>query len=349
MWWKACSRVQILSAHNSLTFVLISGLFLSIFTKTCVAIAHSDAPIHGEQFPVAQPQWILEIRTTTIVKGYNTLEEEFDLQRRNRIDGIDNEKARLLRKLQKPAKNADYTKMVDRIADYQKKLKDASNATQQNAELAGRIANYAMKYYGIEPSDMSAFTKELDKNGASSDHTSVSQAMKHIVRDWADDGIDERQAVFPQILETLLDLFPERQNRFVRALIPGSGLGRLAHEVADLGGFHVISNEWSTYMNLAYRYIASLKKVKGESLYPYVDNWSHQPTTEELQREAHFPDLIASPNSLIHVEGDFTTEFRRHYKFDVIVTLFFIDTARNLLHYFETIPDLLKPGGVDKP
>lgn len=108
----------------------------------------------------------------------------------------------------------------------------------------------------------------------------------------------------------------------------------------------MISNEWSTYMNLAYRYIASLKKVKGESLYPYVDNWSHQPTTKELQREAHFPDLIASPNSLIHVEGDFTTEFRRHAKFDVIVTLFFIDTARNLLHYFETIRDLLKPGGV---
>lgn len=111
-------------------------------------------------------------------------------------------------------------------------------------------------------------------------------------------------------------------------------------------GFHVISNEWSTYMNLAYRYIASLKQVKEESLYPYVDSWSHQPTTEELQREVHFPDLVASPDSLIHVEGDFTTEFKRHDKFDVIVTLFFIDTARNLLHYFETIRDLLKPGGV---
>lgn len=60
--------------------------------------------------------------------------------------------------------------------------------------------------------------------------------MKHFVRDWANDGNDERLAVFPQILKTLLDLFPERQNRTVRALIPGSGLGRFAHEVADLGG-----------------------------------------------------------------------------------------------------------------
>lgn len=99
-------------------------------------------------------------------------------------------------------------------------------------------------------------------------------------------------------------------------------------------------------MNLAYRYIASLTKVEEETFYPYIDNWSHQPTTEELYREVRFPDLIPSPGRLIHVEGDFTTEFRQHPKFDVIVTLFFIDTARNLLQYFETIRDLLKPGGV---
>ncbi|KFY51071.1 hypothetical protein V496_08987 [Pseudogymnoascus sp. VKM F-4515 (FW-2607)] len=385
MWWQARYEVQILSALKAFNFVLILSLFLSIFAETCVAIAHSEDPIHGEEFPVVQPQWILEIRKTTIVKGFNALEEEFDLQRRNRRDEIDNEKARLLKKLQKPAKKTDYTKghlryrllsaidgfqrfgkiaetgiqrkresyrklthwqkqTVDRIADYHKKLEDASSAIQQNAELAEEVANHAMQYYGIGPSEVSAFSKELDKSGESSDHTSVSQALKHIVRDWADDGIDERRAVFPQILGTLLDLFPERQNSTIRVLIPGSGLGRLAHEVADLGGFHVISNEWSTYMNLAYRYIASLKKVKEESLYPYVDSWSHQPTTEELQREVHFPDLIASPDGLIHVEGDFTTEFKRHDKFDVIVTLFFIDTARNLLHYFETIRDLLKPG-----
>lgn len=29
----------------------------------------------------------------------------------------------------------------------------------------------------------------------------------------------------------------------------------------------------------------------------------------------------------------------------MVITLFFIDTARNLLTYFETIKDILKPGG----
>lgn len=126
--------------------------------------------------------------------------------------------------------------LVDKAANYQQKLKNASIATQHNAALALRIANHAMEFYNIDPSEVSAFATELDRAGASSDHTSVSQALKHIVRDWADDGIDERQAVFPQILGTLLELFPDRRNGSVRALIPGSGLGRLAHEVADLGG-----------------------------------------------------------------------------------------------------------------
>lgn len=61
--------------------------------------------------------------------------------------------------------------MVDKVADYQKKLKVASSATQHNAELAGKVATHAMKFYGIEPSEVSAFAKELDKSGTSSDHT----------------------------------------------------------------------------------------------------------------------------------------------------------------------------------
>lgn len=148
MWWKACSRVQILSALNSLTFVLILSLFLSIFTKTCVAITHSDAPIHGEEFPVAQPQWILEIRTTIIVKGFKASEEEFDLQRRNRIDGIDNEKALLLRKLQKPAKNTDYTKghlryrLLSAIDGFKRFGKIAETRIQRKRESYRRLSHW---------------------------------------------------------------------------------------------------------------------------------------------------------------------------------------------------------------
>lgn len=168
----------------------------------------------------------------------------------------------------------------------------------------------------------------------------------------------------------------------VKILVPGSGVGRLAHEIAALGGFEVTANEWSAYMNVAYRYVTSAAVMgRGKfssSFYPFVDWWSHQPTRKELYREIAFPDMDVSlsggkrtgggsndggdggaDSSVLLVEGDFTTtpfstrnrrkkdshgvkEEKREEGFDAIVTLFFIDTARNLMSYLETIHRLLK-------
>ncbi|RMZ81852.1 hypothetical protein DV738_g2090, partial [Chaetothyriales sp. CBS 135597] len=47
--------------------------------------------------------------------------------------------------------------------------------------------------------------------------------------------------------------------------------------------------------------------------------------------------------------GDFTTSFTRaEYRaaFDAVTTVYFIDTAPNLLRYIETIHHCLRPGGV---
>jgi carnosine N-methyltransferase len=57
------------------------------------------------------------------------------------------------------------------------------------------------------------------------------------------------------------------------------------------------------------------------------------------------PEAKPEPSVLL-VEGDFTTVFSKQQgEYDVIVTHFFIDTARNLLSYFDTIHRLLKHGG----
>ena len=111
-------------------------------------------------------------------------------------------------------------------------------------------------------------------------------------------------------------------------------------------GFEVTSNEYSAYMNVAYRYIASLTMKNAEEFSPFVDGWSHQPTTKELFRSVSYPDLLPPLDGILHVEGDFTTAFHHTAKFDVVITLFFIDTATNLLKYFYTIRDVLKAGGI---
>lgn len=150
-------------------------------------------------------------------------------------------------------------------------------------------------------------------------------------------------------------------------LVPGAGVGRLAHDIADLGGeipflrkhvsailttptkpgFEVTANEWSSYFNLAYRYLVSPPSTApfSTTIHPFIDWWSHQPSTSELQRGISIPDVPINPLSVNLVEGDFTTAFQQKEhdnSFDAVVTLFFIDTARNLVSYLKTIHRLLK-------
>jgi carnosine N-methyltransferase len=132
----------------------------------------------------------------------------------------------------------------------------------------------------------------------------------------------------------------------LKVLVPGAGLGRLGHEIDQLGGFEVTLNEWSMYMNLAYRFIESLAPSEHHSFHPFVDSWSHHATTKDMQRAVSFPDISTDQLSVVMVEGDFSTAFAsRQSHYDFVVTHFFIDTARNLMNYFETIHNVLKSSG----
>ncbi|EKV12646.1 hypothetical protein PDIG_42470 [Penicillium digitatum PHI26] len=214
-----------------------------------------------------------------------------------------------------------------------------------NNELARSIVDYGLSFYNISQSELDEFIKESEAQQRSADKTSVSQGMKHFVRDWADEGNEERQQSFGCILKSLAQM-PRTKDRPLRVLLPGSGLGRLAHEADKLGGFEVTMNEWSTYMNLAYRYVSSVSVPDSVHFHPYIDWWSHQAKTDDLQRSVTFPNQVIEPSSVLLVEGDFTTVFAEHTgQYDIIVTLFFIDTARNLVTYLETIHRLLRPGG----
>jgi carnosine N-methyltransferase len=183
--------------------------------------------------------------------------------------------------------------------------------------------------------------------------------MKHFSRDWSTEGSHERDATYPCVLQTLQEDFPEssrttQQQGPIQVLVPGSGLGRLGHEIAALGNFDVTLNEMSPSMNMAYHYLTSLKTSNAATIHPYVDWWSHRATTAHLKRAVTFPDDIdtlslAQPGagSVSLVEGDFTTALKSHSgTYDAIVTHFFLDTAPNILTYLETIHSLLKPGGV---
>ncbi|OLN87252.1 Carnosine N-methyltransferase 2 [Colletotrichum chlorophyti] len=234
---------------------------------------------------------------------------------------------------------------LEKAVGYSKKFEITEQLLDLNQELCDEIVDTALEFYGISREELASHSKAKDDAGQPADRVSTSQALKHFVRDWSTAGRGERDDAFPCILNTLQSLFPKR-DQDVKVLLPGSGVGRLGHEVAALGGFEVTTNEWSMFMNLAYRFLEAHPSPGGKSVHPFVDSWSHHATTADMFRGVSFPDRRVNTSSVLLVEGDFTSAFKSDKgQYDVVVTHFFIDTARNVMSYFDTIHAVLKPGG----
>ncbi|CAI6333622.1 unnamed protein product [Periconia digitata] len=219
---------------------------------------------------------------------------------------------------------------------------------QLNDQLCQQILRAAFDFYNIAPDELEAYIREAETKNLGADRVSVSQALKHYVRDWSHEGDHERRT-YSCILDTIGLYAPALALRFKtppKVLLPGAGLGRLGYDIAALGGYDVTINEWSMFMNLAYRFLEAQPAAGQHVVYPFIDSWSHHAVTADLQRPVTFPHKHIDTTSVLLVEGDFTTAFQDSKgSYDFIVTHFFIDTARNLLNYLETIHATLNDGG----
>lgn len=74
--------------------------------------------------------------------------------------------------------------------------------------------------------------------------------------------------------------------------------------------------------------------VNEHTLYPYAHWWSHQRSNESTFREVKLPDVVPQKMKNWHLfEGDFLGLGTEDGRWDIIVTLFFIDTASNIMSY----------------
>ncbi|PHH64445.1 hypothetical protein CDD81_4520 [Ophiocordyceps australis] len=251
-----------------------------------------------------------------------------------------------LRKLHKGVSKAQKA-FLDHHVAYWAKFDRVEQRLTANQQLCNDIVSTALDFYRLDRSELQSFIHDSEAQGHVADKTAVSQALKHIVRDWTQEGRHERHLPFACMLDTVDSLFPARQAAEpLRALLPGAGLGRLGHQLDRLGGFQVTINEWSMFMNVVYRFLDTHGLQDQHSLYPFVDGWSHHATDADMLRKLSFPDDTLDPRSVLLVEGDFTTVFaHQHGHYHLVLTYFFIDTARNLMSYLDTIKKLLKSGG----
>jgi hypothetical protein len=165
-------------------------------------------------------------------------------------------------------------------------------------------------------------------------------------------------------------------------LIPGSGLSRLAYE-ASLLGYDTTACELSMYMNMALRFLldeTTTNMVGQHEVHPYAHWYSHQRNSwrgslegeAQDQGEEHsltsfrgikFPDVVprltdpqqnGNGGSLSLLEGDFLSLSKPSPSsssggapgYDILTTLFFIDTSSNILSTLNHIHHLLRPGGL---
>ena len=238
-------------------------------------------------------------------------------------------------------------------------LEQIDDAIDANADLADQMVACASSSFGLPSLDLNS------KSKAAAHHLNKARStIRQLYRDWSVEGALERRACHDPILQDLEREFGSIPDKnAIRVLVPGAGLGRLVFEVC-LKGYTVEGNEISWHQLIASNWILNhTNKEKSHRLYPFAAEFSNVTRRDDQLQVVSIPDVhpstaleTASRHSNIPYSdrlsmsiGDFTgiysTEKSRS-SFDTVVTLFFIDTAPNIIRYIETVHNCLRTGGI---
>lgn len=247
------------------------------------------------------------------------------------------------------------------IPEYKEKLDKISNTFKVNQDFFDSVVSFTT---GMEPFEGSLTPKEgteieivdLRMTPTDRDYENLRSTLRQLVREWSEEGANERAACFDPIFKELFHLFPEEEERGnVRILVPGAGLGRLAWEINRFG-FIVQGNEFSLYMLLTSQLILNAAHSIGQfTVHPFAFPLSNHLTESNSLRAIRIPDITADTGNdrcgpdFSMTAGDFLEIYSRpeeQSSWDCIVTCFFLDTAQNVLEYLRVIHSALKPSGV---
>lgn len=221
---------------------------------------------------------------------------------------------------------------------YNDHILNVDKAIESNDKLAKKIAEEAITKYEIS---------EIEQRSALyKDNSRVVESLCHFARDWTDLGDPELKPLFQYIKTSIDKIIPNAKDRSKTAIIvPGSGLGRVAHELASLTPeFGTVQTvEFSYLMYLCNEFVYS-QREESFQVHPFMHTYSHHVSEENQLRSATFKRITNKPSNLELNYGDFRKfEISGSEKSDtvVVVTAFFIDTAQNLFEYFEGIERLI--------
>lgn len=201
----------------------------------------------------------------------------------------------------------------------------------------------------------------------SADLGKANSTIRQFYRDWSAEGHCEREVCYQPVIEDLRQSFNGRLPSDVKVLVPGAGLGRLVFDLC-MAGFSAEGNEISYHQLLASSWVLNHTQRKGEhALYPFALHFSNLKSRTQQLRKVMIPDVhpgtamaerksgggagsVDVPLGSMNMSAaDFLILYggpSQNEAFDAVATVFFIDTAPNLIRYIETIHNCLKPGGL---
>jgi hypothetical protein len=134
---------------------------------------------------------------------------------------------------------------------YQQKIERMERAHRANQLITDGISSLAMKEFP-HLAQLAIPSGQRNSSGYTVSTMKVRESLKHMVRDWSEEGKREREAIYAPILSQLVQI-PIEERKKHKVLVPGSGLGRLAWEIASLGQKRFPYSHLSPYLTL-YRF-----------------------------------------------------------------------------------------------
>lgn len=237
------------------------------------------------------------------------------------------------------------------------------DAIDVNADLALEILDTSLRSFDVNPVSETQKPEWRD-TATSRDMDKVRTTIRQLYRDWSAEGANERRACYEPVLHDVTEAFASSPDKGkVKVLVPGAGLGRLVYELCK-EGYTVEGNELSYHQLMTCSWVLNhTKRANQFDLYPFILDFSNVVNRKHQLKAVKIPDVhpdtdlvesIKQTNShpfdrMSMTASDFLVLYsdqRYHQKFDAVVTVFFIDTAPNLIRYIQVVHNCLKEGGV---
>ncbi|EFW20910.1 hypothetical protein D8B26_002801 [Coccidioides posadasii str. Silveira] len=238
------------------------------------------------------------------------------------------------------------------------------DAIDTNADIAEAILATGLPSFGLAPEPAEHDPRNWRNRATPEDINKANSTIRQFFRDWSAEGQHERDISYGPVLQALRDEFGERPAPGTRVLVPGAGLGRLVFDLS-MAGYSAEGNEFSYHQLIASSWVLNhTRKPEEFALYPFAMGFSNLKSRSQQLKKVMIPDV--HPGSAVTAQGllpenertmgsmsmtaaDFLIQYAEPEctnAFNAVATVFFIDTAPNLIRYIETIHNCLKPGGL---